>query len=110
MPTAPFNLLILPGLPGLAAERLAGRPWVLHSPNADGAPPAEAANDIFGLVASGGTAVPNALIDTLPNLKIIAVHGVGYDKVDVAHARSSGVAVTNTPDVLSADVADLASH
>lgn len=52
--------------------------------------------------------MPGALIDALPDLKIIAVHGVGYDKVDVAHARSRGVVVTNTPDVLSADVADLA--
>lgn len=100
------HILVLPGLPELAAEQLKARPWILHRPEAHGSPPSGVS--IVGLVASGGTAVPNGLIDALPDLKIIAVHGVGYDKVDVAHARSRGVAVTNTPDVLSADVADMA--
>jgi len=100
------DILVLPGLPELAAERLEAGPWTLHAPHADGSPPSGIS--ITGLVASGGTAVPNDLIDALPDLKIIAVHGVGYDKVDVAHARTKGVVVTNTPDVLSADVADLA--
>jgi len=100
------HILVLPGLPDLAAERLKTGPWSLHTPQADGSPPSGV--PIVGLVASGWTAVPNGLIDGLPDLKIIAVHGVGYDKVDVAHARSRGVVVTNTPDVLSADVADLA--
>ncbi|QTC90653.1 2-hydroxyacid dehydrogenase [Brevundimonas goettingensis] len=100
------HILVLPGLPELAAEQLKAGAWVLHPPQAVGSPPAGA--PIVGLVASGGTAVPNSLIDALSDLKIIAVHGVGYDRVDVAHARSRGVVVTNTPDVLSADVADLA--
>jgi lactate dehydrogenase-like 2-hydroxyacid dehydrogenase len=100
------HILVLPGLPELAAERLKAGPWTLHAPQADGAPPSGV--PVVGLVASGGTAVANGLIDVLPELKIIAVHGVGYDKVDVAHARARGVVVTNTPDVLSADVADLA--
>ena len=48
------------------------------------------------------------LIDALPALKIISVHAVGYDLTDVAYARSRGVVVTHTPDVLNDDVADLA--
>ena len=99
-------LLVLPGLPELAAERLKTGPWTLHAPDAHGQPPTGV--KIEALAASGGTAVSAALIDALPDLKIIAVHGVGYDKVDVACAKAYGVIVTNTPDVLSADVADLA--
>lgn len=99
-------LLVLPGLPELASERLKTGPWTLHAPDAHGQPPVGV--KIEALAASGGTAVPAELIDALPDLKIIAVHGVGYDKVDVAHAKARGVIVTNTPDVLSADVADLA--
>lgn len=106
LPDTASHILVLPGLPELAAERLKAGPWTLHHPEADGSPPPGV--PISALVASGGTAVPNGLIDALPELKIIAVHGVGYDKVDVAHARSRGVVVTNTPDVLSADVADMA--
>jgi hydroxypyruvate reductase len=43
----------------------------------------------------------------LPALEMISVFGVGYDGVDVAAARARGVPVTNTPDVLTEEVADL---
>ena len=46
--------------------------------------------------------------DLFPNLKILANFGVGYDAIDVSAASARGIAVTNTPDVLNADVADLA--
>jgi lactate dehydrogenase-like 2-hydroxyacid dehydrogenase len=49
-----------------------------------------------------------ALIDALPKLEIIANFGVGYDAVDSAHAAEKGVMVTNTPDVLTEEVADTA--
>ncbi|MEW6630763.1 MAG: 2-hydroxyacid dehydrogenase [Pseudomonadota bacterium] len=49
-----------------------------------------------------------AMIDALPNLEIIASFGVGYDSVDASHAASRGVMVTNTPDVLTEEVADTA--
>jgi len=47
-----------------------------------------------------------ALIDALPGLEIIASFGVGYDGVDVGHARRRGVVVTNTPGVLDDEVAN----
>lgn len=60
-------------------------------------------------VATDGTVgIGAALIDRLPDLEMIAVHAVGYDSVDVAHARSRGIRISNTPDVLTDDVADLA--
>lgn len=45
-------------------------------------------------------------IDALPKLEVIANFGVGYDGVDVKHAASRGIVVTNTPDVLNDEVAD----
>ena len=39
-------------------------------------------------------------------MKIIADVAVGYDNIDVAHARSRGIVVTNTPDVLTEAVAE----
>lgn len=42
-----------------------------------------------------------------PKLKVIARYGIGYDSVDVKAARSLGIAVTNTPEVLSEAVAEL---
>lgn len=68
----------------------------------------EPAPDIRGVVTTGGRGITTAEMDALPGLGVIAVHGVGYDKVDVALAAERGIAVTNTPDVLTDDVADLA--
>ena len=49
-----------------------------------------------------------ALMDKLPKLEIIACYGVGVDAIDLAHARARGIRVTNTPGVLTEDVADMA--
>lgn len=54
------------------------------------------------------TTIDAAFIDALPNLEIIANFGVGYDAVDARHAGTRGVMVTNTPDVLTEEVADTA--
>ena len=59
-------------------------------------------------VASGGAGVNAAMIDALPNLKLISHFGVGYDVVDVDAAKKRGIRVTNTPDVLNDCVADTA--
>jgi lactate dehydrogenase-like 2-hydroxyacid dehydrogenase len=58
-------------------------------------------------VASMG-AISAAFIDALPKLEIIANMGVGYDSVDATHAARRGIMVTNTPDVLTEEVADTA--
>lgn len=54
------------------------------------------------------TAITADFIDAFPNLSVIASFGVGYDAVDARHAATRGVMVTNTPDVLSDEVADTA--
>ncbi|MCO5570057.1 hypothetical protein L7F22_023771 [Adiantum nelumboides] len=52
--------------------------------------------------------IPLRLLESLPNLAIIANHGVGVDNIDFDYCRCRGIRVTNTPDVLTDDVADLA--
>ncbi|CAN7267097.1 2-hydroxyacid dehydrogenase [Mesorhizobium sp. LjNodule214] len=61
---------------------------------------------VRGIASFGG--INAALMDALPNLEIIANFGVGYDSVDASHAAQSGIMVTNTPDVLTEEVADTA--
>lgn len=58
------------------------------------------------LATSGGVGAKQDLIDALPNLKIIASSGVGYDSIAVDYAKSKNIIVTNTPDVLNDCVAD----
>ena len=66
------------------------------------------ASEIDAVLTGGHNGIPTPLLTGLPNLKLVAINGVGYDKVDLEAARSRGVRVTNTPDVLTDDVADLA--
>ena len=63
---------------------------------------------IRGLVQAGGTVTSTELLDALPALEIISVFGVGYDGVPVDYCKKRGLKVTNTPDVLTDDVADTA--
>ncbi|WP_319412485.1 2-hydroxyacid dehydrogenase [uncultured Cohaesibacter sp.] len=65
------------------------------------------AQQIRGIATRGELGADRALIEALPNLEIISVYGVGYDAVDLEAAKAAGVRVTNTPDVLTKDVADL---
>ena len=63
---------------------------------------------VRGLVQGGGTVTEPTLLDQLPQLEIISVFGVGYDGLPVDYCKKRGVKVTNTPDVLTDDVADVA--
>ncbi len=67
----------------------------------------ERAEIISGIATRGDLGASGDLIRSLPNLEIIAVYGVGFDAVDLQAAKERNVSVSNTPDVLTGDVADL---
>ncbi len=69
---------------------------------------ASMADRITAVSSSAWKGMDAATMDMLPKLKVIAHFGVGVDSVDVAAATARGIKVTNTPDVLTDDVADLA--
>jgi lactate dehydrogenase-like 2-hydroxyacid dehydrogenase len=105
----PVDLLLLKPMQPSVMEALAER-FTLH--RADTAPDLEAFYAEVGprirAMATGAQApVDAALLARLPNLEIVASFGVGYDTIDTATAAARGVVVTNTPDVLSDEVADL---
>lgn len=62
---------------------------------------------IRAIATRGELGANRAMIDACPKLEVISVYGVGYDAVDLAACRERGIRVTNTPDVLTNDVADL---
>lgn len=68
----------------------------------------QVAPNVRGMVTSGGVGANRALIEALPRLEMISSFGVGYDSIDIDCAKERGVTVTNTPDVLTDDVADTA--
>src|SRR3989442_10979328 len=63
--------------------------------------------DKDGLVAVLTDQIDPRLIDAAPKLKVVANIAVGYNNIDTVYARSRGVVVTNTPDVLTEATADL---
>ena len=69
---------------------------------------AEVGPRIRAIVASGEVGPDRAMIETCPRLEIVACYGVGVDAIDRVACAERGIAVTNTPDVLTEDVADMA--
>ncbi len=107
---SPAEILLIRPMHNAVMEALA-RDFTLH--RLDTAPDPEAllaatGPRIRGLAVGAQTPVDGALMDRLPGLEIIANFGVGYDTVDARAAASRGIVVTNTPDVLTDEVADLA--
>lgn len=64
--------------------------------------------EIVGIVSTWDSPVSARLIEALPNLEIISQFAVGVNNIDLVTAARRQVAVTNTPDVLTADTADMA--
>jgi lactate dehydrogenase-like 2-hydroxyacid dehydrogenase len=67
-----------------------------------------ALSKVTALIGTGAAKVDKKLLTMLPNVKLIAICGVGYDGVDVTACKDKGIVVTHTPGVLTDDVADLA--
>jgi len=91
-----------------ATQRFPGQAWDELPPVTllETWPPAEPLPGVEVLLEAV-VAVGPAELDLLPDLRLVANYGVGYDRVDVPACRERGVAVTNTPGVLDAAVADL---
>ncbi|MEO9823260.1 MAG: 2-hydroxyacid dehydrogenase [Paracoccaceae bacterium] len=63
---------------------------------------------IKAIATRGELGADKDLIDACPACELISVYGVGFDAVDLEACKARGIQVTNTPDVLTGDVADLA--
>jgi D-3-phosphoglycerate dehydrogenase len=69
---------------------------------------AQGRDTIRAICTKGEVGADAAMMDALPRTEIIACYGVGYDLIDVPAAKARGIRVTNTPDVLTEEVADMA--
>jgi glyoxylate reductase len=66
------------------------------------------AHDAEGLLCIPSDPIDAELIDACPQLRVIANYAVGFDNIDVPAAAVRGIAVGNTPDVLTDATADVA--
>ncbi len=83
------NVIELP--PGSTEEALAGL-----IPDAD------------GLITRGSIKITREMMESSPRLKVVGVHGIGCDHVDLVAARELGKGVCNTPDAVTVTVAEMA--
>jgi glyoxylate reductase len=97
-------------LPGPALDRLRASHdvdvWTERLPPSYEELSARAA-EVEGLLALLTDRVDAALIEHCPRLRVISNYAVGYDNIDIDAATARGIAVGNTPDVLTEATADL---
>ena len=103
------SILVTPKLPSSVIAKLHGIGTVDFF-GGDDPMPREAilqrVRDKDALVCVLTDAIDRELLDAAPSLKVVSNVAVGYNNIDVPYARSRGVVVTNTPDVLTESVAD----
>jgi lactate dehydrogenase-like 2-hydroxyacid dehydrogenase len=103
-------VLMTGAYPAWDLEEMAARyrlPKLWEAPDPEVFVAAHAA-EVRAIAARGDLGASAALMRALPKLEIVACFEVATDAIDLAHAKAAGVRVTNTPDVLTDDVADLA--
>ncbi len=110
MSTTKPEILVVAALPRFVLNGLE-REFVLHdyhhARDKDGLL-ARVGARIRGIACASYRGPSNELMEALPNLEIVSNFGVGLDQIDLDKARELGVIVTNTPDVLTDCVADMA--
>lgn len=65
------------------------------------------AEGVRAIATRGELGASADLMKKLPKLEIVSCYGVGTDAIDLTHAKTNGIRITNTPDVLTGDVADI---
>jgi len=94
-----------PTLAALEREYIVHKLWTARDPDAL---VKEVSASVRGAVTTGSSGMSSSLVEALPRLEIIGCFGTPRGTVGLAAAKGRGVIVTNTPDSISADVADLA--
>jgi lactate dehydrogenase-like 2-hydroxyacid dehydrogenase len=103
----PQHLMKVSNLPVFLTNALQQEDYIVHD-HAHIIDP-EALSKVTALVGTGSESkVDKNLLSMLPNIKLIALCGVGYDGIEMAAVQERGIVVTHTPGTMTADVADLA--
>ena len=105
-----IDVLSIGAFPEATNAELANRFAVTHHfrPPKPNALSAELKTRIRAIATEANRGAGGALIAALPKLEVISIFGVGTDSVDLTAARERNIPVTNTPGVLTDEVADLA--
>ncbi len=100
LPQVVADLPLAANIEQLLQGRVSLLPWE-SAPEPGGAP-------VLGIYTYGHLPVDGAMLDRLPDVRVISNYGVGVDHIDLAEAAARGIPVGNTPDVLNGATADMA--
>ena len=92
-------------------DRVLTRDYIVHRLYLDADPESlleQVGPYISGVITGGAKGLSRNMMEKLPQLKIVAISGIGTDAVDLNYAAQRGISVTTTPGVLTDDVADMA--
>jgi glyoxylate reductase len=104
------TVVLTAAFPPIARQILAGEFDVIEHPTEHGRTEEEMATilaEADGAVTLLSDPITRRVLESNPNLRIVANFAVGYNNIDIAAARDLGVIVTNTPGVLTEATADL---
>jgi glyoxylate reductase len=99
LPLVMADLPVDDTIEGLLAGRVVLVPWQVE--------PGDSYAPVAGIYTYGHVRVDGAILDRLPNVRVISNYGVGVDHIDLAAAGARDIPVGNTPGVLEAATADL---
>jgi len=105
-----YTVVLTAEYPSIAREILAGEFDVIEHPTEN----VRSEDDVITILAEADAAITllsdpltRRVLESNPNLRMIANYAVGYNNVDIDAARDLGIRVTNTPGVLTEATADL---
>ena len=101
----PYEIIVDVDLPEEMPEMMAGR-CTLHTMS-HGEIPEEVYQKADGLLTYGHIIVDGAVMDKMPNIKVISNFGVGVDHINLEDAKQRGIPVGNTPNILDGATADM---
>lgn len=102
--TVTITLIMGDGLPPALREMLGPEIEILEW---DESPNSATLAEVLGIITYGHPRVDGALMDRVPNLKIISNFGVGVDHIALPAAKARKIPVGNTPGCLDASTADM---
>jgi len=105
-----YTVVLTADYPSIARDLLAGEFDVIEHPTEQ----ARSEDDIITLLGEADAAITllsdpltRRVLESNPNLRMVANYAVGYNNVDIDAARDLNITITNTPGVLTEATADL---
>ncbi|QWD67902.1 2-hydroxyacid dehydrogenase [Polynucleobacter sp. VK25] len=102
----PVNSVLQVGhFPEIMQAEIDRRFTPIHHLDLNAPPPV---GDFQAILIRSNTKLPQALVEQIPSIRMVATCGVGYDNLPLTYLKEKGIKASNTPGVLNDAVCELA--